>query len=210
MYQPQIILSENMKCNRSINLPIAGHCRPTSVCSVACYAKTGHCAMKHSTRKQAWVSDYLAGGQDPSLARLKRECQPLRAIRLSGTGDLNPGHLPGIINLAKSCPDTQFWGMTRKLEIAKYINEAGLPNLNILVSVDASSPESVWNYDGALCFGPRRPDDQVPADPRIITVFPNHFRGKVVAGMPHHPKDCRAVWHEIDGCMSCGQCWSWK
>lgn len=207
MYKgPQKILSDNSKCGCSINMPIKGHCCPTEHCKHDCYARTGHTAMPAPVRKQKWVSNYL---KQKDISRLINECIGRSAVRLNGTGDLLKEHLPQILSLAKACPNTQFWGMTRKPEIAKALNNK-LPNLKLLVTVDSSSPQSVWNYDGKLCYGPRRPDDIVPDDPRIITVFPRHFAGRVVNGVPRHPKDCKAVWHEIPGCLHCGRCWNFK
>jgi len=154
-----------------------------------------------------WLSEYLKG-QD--ISGLIRECSGRTAVRLSGTGDIQTEHVKNILRLAKACPSTQFWGMTRKLEIAKALNKR-LPNLKLMVSVDSSSPESVWKYQGTLCWGPRFATDTVPKDKRIVTIFPYHFIGKVVQAksMPRDPRDCRAVWHEIDGCLACGRCWSW-
>lgn len=205
MYHPEHILSSNTKTGRSINLPIKGHCTPTPNCSRTCYAKHGHCARPCSTRKQVWVSSYLKG---PDITELTKECQKHPAIRLSATGDLLLDHVPNILSLARSCPKTQFWGMTRKINIAQAINNH-LPNLRLLVSIDSSSPPSVWNYPDAMCWGPRLPNDTIPEDDRIKVVFPYHAHGKVIKAVPHHPKDCQAVWHSIDGCLSCGRCWKW-
>lgn len=206
MYTPTTILSENSKTGCSINLPLT-NCRPTKNCSKTCYARCGHTALPVSKRKQAWVSDYLKGN---NLTELIRECSGRTAVRLSGTGDLSLEHCKNIIKLAKACPNTMFWGMTRKLEIAKALN-GKRPNLKVMVSVDASSPASVWKYQGTLCWGPRFKDDTVPADPRIKTIFPYHFAGKIVQvkSMPRDFRDCKAVWHENAGCLSCGQCWNW-
>jgi len=60
MKSPLHILSENSKCGVSINMPIKRHCRPTKVCAFCCYARTGRTAFPASTRKQDWVSQYLA------------------------------------------------------------------------------------------------------------------------------------------------------
>ena len=204
-YSPGTILSSNTKTGCSINLPIAGHCTPTKNCSRTCYAKCGHTALPSNKKKQVWVSHYLSG---KNLSTLIKECKSRTAVRLSGTGDLLQTHTKNLIRLAKACPDTMFWGMTRKLDIAKAINNK-LPNLKLMVSVDSSSPTSVWNYKGTLCFGPRLKDDKVPNNSKIKTVFPYHFAGKVIKGMPEHKKDCQAVYHRIDGCMSCKKCWTW-
>ena len=204
-YRPGSILSTNTKTGCSINLPIAGHCCPTKNCARVCYAKSGHTALPTNKRKQVWVSDYLKG---KDISELIQECLSRTAVRLSGTGDILKEHVPNLKKLAKACPATQFWGMTRKLEIAKALNNK-LPNLKLMVSVDSSSPESVWKYNGALCFGPRLQGDKVPKDKRIKVIFPYHQSGHVVKGVPRDKKDCKAVLHEIPGCLNCGRCWSW-
>ena len=206
MYHPTTILSSNTKTGCSINLPIKGHCRPTKNCAKTCYAKCGHTALPSNLKKQQWVSDYLKG---TDLTELIRECQGWTAVRLSGTGDLLIEHVPNIRQIAKACPATQFWGMTRKIEIAKALNNK-LPNLKIMVSVDSSSPESVWKYQGTLCWGPRLTADKVPKT-GIHTIFPYHFAGKVVniKNMPRDKRDCPAVRHTVSGCLSCNRCWNW-
>jgi hypothetical protein len=164
MYHPKMLLSENSKTGCSINLPIAGHCRPTKNCMHACYARSGHTALPASKRKQVWISNYLKGSD---ITQLMLECKGHTTVRISGTGDLSLEHCANLIKLARSCPATMFWGMTRKLEIAKALN-GKLPNLKIMVSVDASSPASVWKYPGVLCYGPRMAADVVPKDPRPV------------------------------------------
>lgn len=207
MYKPITILSSNSKCGCSLNLPIKGHCRPTKNCSKACYARCGHTALPSNIRKQVWLSKYLTGS---NITQLIHECSGRTAVRLSGTGDLQTQHVPNILKLATSCGATMFWGMTRKLEIATALNNQ-LPNLKIMVSIDSSSPEEIRNYKGTLCWGPRLATDQVPNDPRIKTIFPYHFIGKIVQvkNMPVDSRDCPAIRHTKDGCLACGRCWSW-
>ena len=208
-YHPTMILSENTKTGYSINLPLAGHCRPTKNCAFCCYARTGHTALPTSKRKQVWVSNYLKG---PDISELIEECKNQVSVRISGTGDLSLEHCPNILKLARSCPSTQFWGMTRKLEVARALN-GHRQNLKFMVSVDASSPKSVWKYKGKLCWGPRLAGDTVPKkDRRILVIFPYHKAGRVVAKaiMPKDVKDCPAIWHRVSGCRECGKCFNWK
>lgn len=204
---PTNILSSNTKCGHSINLPIKRHCTPTENCYKSCYARKGYCSLPSSIRKQEWVSEYLSGN---NIHTLIHECRPLQHVRLSGTGDLLDEHLDNIFQLATELPKTEFWGMTRKVKVAETINNV-LPNLHLMVSVDSSSPDSVWDYPGAMCWGPRLKDDVVPQDERIIVVFPYHFGGKVVQAkvMPRDDRDCLAVWKESEGCDNCGRCWNW-
>ena len=205
MYSPQNILSENSKTGVSINLPIAGHCIPTKNCSHCCYARSGHTALPSNKIKQVWVSNYLAG---KNLTRLIDECRIQPSARISATGDLLQDHVPSILHLARSCTQTQFWGMSRKIEILNTLN-GQIKNLKLLLSVDSSSPNSVWKYQGPMCWGPRLADDIVPGDPRIITIFPYHRSGKVIKNIPLDPRDCQAVRHNIPGCRVCGRCWGW-
>lgn len=201
------ILSVNSKTGVSLNLPTT-NCRPTEVCRFCCYGR--HHFIGHGRKCLAkWDrnSRYLAGND---ISELIKETGLFSAVRISGTGDILPEHVPNLIKLAKACPRTRFWGMTRKPELAKAIND-GPANLCLLVTVDAATPASVWdNYAGAICYGPRRATDQVPNDPRIITVFPYHNSGKVVGNVPEHRLDCPAVRHRTSGCPECGRCWSWK
>jgi hypothetical protein len=206
-YRPGNILSENSKCGRSINLPIKSHCRPTKNCSRTCYARKGHTALPSNKKKQVWVSNYLKG---LDLSELITECKKRTAVRLSGTGDLNKDHVLGIRRLARACPNTMLWGMTRKLEIARALN-GKYPNLKLMVSIDSSSPAEITKYQGTLCWGPRLATDVIPKNLNIHTVFPYHNSGKVVQpkAMPHDNRDCAAVWHKISGCHECGRCWNW-
>ena len=204
-YRPTTILSSNSKTGVSLNLPIKGHCTPTKNCAKCCYAKSGHTTLPASQKKQVWLSKYLAGND---ISELIHEARLHTAVRISGTGDLSLKHIPNMKLLAKSCPGTVFWGMTRKIEIAKALNR--IKNIKIMVSIDSSSPEEIKKYKGALCWGPNLPNDKIPKQKNIITVFPYHSHGRVVNNVKRHPKDCKAVWHEIPGCLSCGRCWTWK
>jgi len=205
-YFPTHLLSENKKTCVSINLPIKGHCTPTKQCAQDCYGKSGHTALPSNTKKQKFISKYL---ERKDITLLIHECRQFISVRLNGVGDLNPQHLPAILSLAEACPQTEFWGMTRKTNIATKVN-GKLPNLSILMSIDVTSPDSVWKYDGALCFGPRRPEDAVPDDERIITIFPRHHGGRVIGNTPTDKKDCPAVRHTVNGCIECKRCWNWK
>jgi len=206
-YHPGQILSENRKTAVSLDLPIKGHCRPTTICAFCCYAKAGPQAFPNATRKHAWMTKYLAG---PDISQLTAEARAHTAVRLSGSGDLNSEHLPNIIRLARACPKTMFWGMTRKPEIATALMKSRTPNLRMMVTVDASSPAHTWAYPGKLCYGPRRATDSVPKDSRIVTVFPRHCTGRICGKVPSHKLDCPAVRHKVSGCLSCGRCWNWK
>jgi len=197
------LLSTNSKTGYALNFPRA-NCRPTAVCSKLCYGKCGPISW-HDGKLYSFNRYFM--GTD--ISQLVEECRGRLAIRLSATGDLLPKHLPNVFRMATSLPETQFWGMTRKPDIARAINDARLSNLSILVSVDASSTRRAWEYQGGMCYGPRRAEDTVPEDNRIVTVFPYHHAGKIKAGIPAHPKDCPSLY-DHRGCHACGRCWKWR
>jgi len=201
------ILSSNKKTGVSLNLPVA-NCNPTKICRHCCYGR--HHYLGHGRACLAkWIrnSKYLAQTHD--CIELIAEARAFSAVRISGVGDILPEHVPNLLKLAKACPNTQFWGMTRKPELAHQLNGRS-QNLRLLVTVDASSPDSTWDYDGRLCYGPRRATDKVPRDKRIVTVFPYHNSGKIVGSVPEHRLDCPAIRHKVSGCLECGRCWLWK
>ena len=205
-YTPATLLSSNKKTGCSIDFPIKRHCRPTKNCSKDCYAKKGPIAWGHSKRKHDFMSTYMKG---KDIKALIFECKQRTSVRISGSGDLLMGHVPNLLKLAKESPQTMFWGMTRKTEIAEAVN-GKLPNLKLLLSVDSSSPDSVWDYQGKMCFGPRREGEKVPRSRQIVTVFPYHFGGHIVGHVERHPKDCPSVRHDATGCHDCGRCWGWS
>jgi len=208
-YSPIKIISDNGKTGCSINFPIKDHCRPTKLCFNSCYARSGSMAWSNTKKKQLYVSNYFADPNNDML-QIIVESRVYTAVRLNGSGDMIPSHLKNILKLARTCPNTQFYGMTRKPEIASKLNNK-LPNLKLLLTIDAETPKEIWkDYKGKLCFGPRRAKDKVPNDKRILIVFPYHCHGKVVKGVSTHKKDCLAVYHKISGCMECGRCWNWK
>jgi hypothetical protein len=201
-----MILSTNKKTNVSLNLPTS-NCHPTAICSHCCYGR--HHFLGHARRAlNKWdrVSDYLSTTKD--CQELISEARVYSSVRLAGIGDILPSHVRPLLKLAKACPQTQFWGMTRKTDLATKLN-GRLANLHLLVSVDASSPDKVWEYKGRMCFGPRRAEDSVPSDRRLVTVFPYHNSGSVVGKIPEHRLDCPAVRHTVSGCSECGRCWKW-
>lgn len=127
---------------------------------------------------------------------------------MSGSGDLCGEHVPAILKLAESCPQTVFWGFTRSREIAEQINHRH-DNLSLILSIDATSAEQeLSGFAGPLAFGPRGPQDAVPYDPRIIVVFPVHRAGRTDPDVPVHPRDCPATrGPRHHACLRCQRCY---
>jgi len=161
-------------------------------------------ALPVAEKKQQWVSDYLLGDD---VSQLINECHQHPAIRLCGGGDLLPKQALSILKVAEACEETQFWGFSRKPVIVDMLNDQ-LPNVYMQLSVDYTTPVSLWeDADCDISYGPRMQDDEVPDDARIRVVFPYHFRGRVINGVPHHHKDCHAVWDHSIHCYQCKRCY---
>ncbi len=204
MYQPQQMLSNNRKTGCSINFPIKGHCRPTKNCKKDCYAKTGPIAFKNAKRKHDFMSTYM---KSKNIKVLIAECKQRTIVRVSGSGDLLMDHVPNLLKLARKSPLTLFWGTTRKIEIAKALNNK-IKNLKMLFSIDSTTLKKDLKYKGKMCFGPRHKNDKVPDSKQIITIFPYHCHGKIVGDQKKHPKDCPSI-RTHEGCFNCGRCWNW-
>jgi len=199
------VLSSNHKTGVSLNLPVL-NCRPTRRCARACYACEGLISWRPSIRKALVVDAALKKGE---IEGLIWECRALQEVRLNGSGDMTPDHVPGILDLADSCPRTTFWGFTRSRRVAEAVNGQHA-NLSLILTIDATSPDrKLLGYTGPLAFGPRRPGDRVPRDPRIIIIFPEHHGGRTVPNVPKHAKDCPATrgMPRKNACRRCRRCW---
>lgn len=203
--KPIRLLSENHKTHTSLNLPLI-NCKPTKRCSEACYACVGPVAWPNSIRKALAVDAILREGKIESLTW---ECQELQTVRLNGSGDMTLQHVQPILNLAGACHKTVFYGFTRNREVAEAINNK-LENLSLIITFDVTSPPAELDgYNGPLAFGPRRPEDSVPDDERIVVVFPEHHLGHTIPGIPPHPSDCPATrgMNRYHACQRCRRCW---
>ncbi len=199
------LLSENLKTGTSINLPVL-NCFPTTRCAAACYACVGPISWRNSLRKALALDDALKRNEVEGLIW---ECRRFIDVRLNGSGDLLPVHVPAVLRLAGSCPETVFWGFTRNREVSQEVN-GRLPNLSLILTFDATSKDrDLSGYEGPLAFGPRRPGDEVPEDPRLVVVFPEHHVGHTLPGIPLHSLDCPATRgaKRRNACQRCRRCW---
>lgn len=196
------LLSENTKTGVSLNLPVK-NCRPSKHCAKTCYACAGRCLLKMSVVKTLRVDRCLSTGQ---IDRLSNESNMYANVRLCGTGDFLEEQVPHVLRLSQRCPDTLFWGFTRKVKIANQLN-GKRKNLRMLLSVDVSTPTKEYrNYTGKLAFGPVFPGEHVPKDNRISVVFPLHHRGRLVLNIEEHRLDCPAVRGKIGHSLACQAC----
>lgn len=131
--------STNKVTGHSLNFPIIGTCRPTTVCSETCYFARGPSTWPSSLAKQHRLLQSLR--DDPaalaeSIAVWTRRLR-LEFIRWCGGGDLVE-ETPACINrVAVLLPEVPQWIVTRKPTIAARI--APRPNVFVHLSVDRSS-----------------------------------------------------------------------
>ncbi len=207
--EPLQFLSGNKKTGVSINLPLT-NCRPSIRCAETCYAMEGFIAAGNSIRRTLAVDRLFRTGE--GMDRLIEECKQQDNVRLNGIGDFVTEHIVQLYRLAWACPDTIFWGFTRKQEIARMVNGTSYDNLSIILSWDASHRAGhVKGYKGPLAYGPVKPEDKIPDDPRIIVVFPEHHGRGPTGNVEPHKKDCPAVRTtnpdlKYDACGRCRRC----
>ena len=205
------LLSGSKKTGAAINLPLR-NCSPSKRCAETCYAMEGFVAAPHVIKATMRMDHILLTGEH--LDKLAAECRKEPDVCLLGIGDFHMTHVPQVVQLAKACPDTVFWGFTRKRAITEALNHE-LPNLSIVLSWDAThhAHSHVGGYEGPLSYGPIQAGEEVPDDPRIIVVFPEHHQSHPDPKIKLHPKDCPATriptFQErlkYDACRRCGRC----
>jgi hypothetical protein len=93
----------------------------------ACYACEGPIAWRNSIRKALAVDAALRAGE---IEGLVWESRMLQGVRLCGSGDMTLDHVPAVIRLAGACPDTTFWGFTRRREVGRARSAEDAPSLD--------------------------------------------------------------------------------
>lgn len=205
------LLSGNKKTGVAINLPLR-NCSPSKRCAETCYAMEGFVAAPHVIKATLRMNHVLLTGEH--LDKLVAECKKEPDVRLLGIGDFHIAHLHQVVQLAKACPETVFWGFTRKRSIAEALNHE-LQNLSIVLSWDCThhAHSHVAGYEGPLAYGPIQAGEEVPNDERIIVVFPEHHQSHPDRKIQPHEKDCPATripafreGLKHGACQRCGRC----
>jgi hypothetical protein len=140
--QKEQICSHNTKTGYSVNFPICGTCRPTSVCAELCYgAKPGRpITWDNSVLKNLRVHDYfLKTHADDVADRLHDEYvrRKMTFLRWNGVGDLFPESVHVINRIAVRYPDMVLWIATRIPEMARMVTRRG-ENIYLQFSLDGS------------------------------------------------------------------------
>lgn len=161
-----LYVSTNEKTGASINVAIAGSCRPTTGdggCSSYCYGCTGRISLPNSIGRQVDNLRVLQGLGDAPQATVDAVATQLAAdiervtkgqgwFRWHGVGDLLPGTVRVIEALARLRPTLVQWVVTRKPELAALLPD--VPCVRILASTDdatdATRGEAIQALRGAF------------------------------------------------------------
>jgi hypothetical protein len=142
--------STNKVTGHSLNFPIIGTCRPTTVCADTCYFACGPSTWSASLAKQHRLLNslrhnpqWLAGNISGWAIRLR-----LTFIRWCGGGDLVEEAPECIDSVAALLPDVPQWVVTRKPEVAATIRPR--PNVYVHFSVDRSSWARLQEFRGIV------------------------------------------------------------
>lgn len=209
-------LSTNKVTGWSVNVPIVGTCRPTTVCGTTCYFAKGPSTWPASLRKQWRLKRSIERYPEATASRIlmSAERKRLSFLRWNGGGDLFP-KLVTCINHATwlGLPEMPHWVVTRKPELASKI--VPRPNVWVHFSVDMSSwgrledmrrlaPKDLqwfWSYQ---CD---RGETHPPAEASGALVI---FRDSYVLDGTRLKNDCPLNGAEsIEGmCEKCRRCFS--
>jgi hypothetical protein len=131
--------STNKVTGHSLNFPIIGTCRPTTVCADTCYFAFGPSTWSASLAKQHRLLNSLRADPERLAGRIAGWAIRLRLtfLRWCGGGDLVEETPACIDAVAALLPGVPQWVVTRKPEVAAMIRNR--PNVYVHFSVDRSS-----------------------------------------------------------------------
>jgi hypothetical protein len=132
-------LSTNKVTGWSVNVPIVGTCRPTTVCSDTCYFARGPSTWPAALRKQWRLLRSIEQSPTEMAIRIVRSAwrKKLDFLRWNGGGDLFPRLVECIDHATEQSPDLQHWIVSRKPELASKVTPR--PNVWMHFSVDKAS-----------------------------------------------------------------------
>ena len=118
------VISANKVTGASINVPIAGTCKPSKLCVQDCYAGNNAQSWPSSLRKQARTQRSLESDPIAFAERVAHEydAKRLNYLRWNGVGDLTPSAVISINHLIETRPDMVLWIVTRIPELAARID----------------------------------------------------------------------------------------
>ena len=197
------ILSSNPKTGFSLNLPVL-NCQPTQACAQNCYACQGPstfcCAIEKAVAVDRWIRT------NPRWAAQKTACEAGQTLlRLNGSGDITPAHLPYVRALLRN--GVRLFGFTKRRDTWTAFSALGI---QLMFSIDVTMDRrrltwalrTVPRVRLAYC---RRPGDPDWSD-RVGVTFPEHGPyTNSTDKIPGSETDCPAVrLHTL--CKDCLRC----
>jgi hypothetical protein len=205
--------STNKVTGHSLNFPIIGTCRPTTVCADTCYFAAGPSTWSASLAKQHRLLNSLRADPQRLAATIAAWAVRLRLtfIRWHGGGDMVEESPACIDATARLLPAVPQWVVTRKPELACRIKPQ--PNVYVHFSVDRASWARLAEFRGVAppglqWFWSYQCDrDEVPR----AGIAPVVFRDKYdLDGSAPIAQDCPLNLNEsiVRVCESCRRCFN--
>ena len=205
--------STNKVTGHSLNFPIIGTCRPTTVCADTCYFACGPSTWSASLAKQHRLLNSLRADPGALANRIAAWATRLRLtfVRWHGGGDMVAESPACIDVVALLLPKTPQWVVTRKPELACRI--VPRPNVYVHFSVDRASWARLEEFRGVAPAGLQWfhsyqcDRDEVPPEKIAPVVFRDKYD---LDGLPPIADDCPLNLNEsiVGVCESCRRCFN--
>jgi hypothetical protein len=205
--------STNKVTGHSLNFPIIGTCRPTTVCADTCYFAAGPSTWRQSLDKQHRLLNTLRADPARLAVRIVEWTQRLRLtfVRWNGGGDLVEETPACIAAVANELPFMPQWVVTRRPELAAKITPAR--NVFVHFSVDKASWARLEEFRGIAPAGLQWfhsyqcDDGEVPPAAIAPVVFRNKYD---LDGSAPIEDDCPLNLNEsiVRVCESCRRCFN--
>lgn len=204
--------STNKVTGHSLNFPIIGTCRPTTVCTDTCYFASGPSTWSASLKKQHRLMNAIKADPKRVAAMIVKSARrkKLTFIRWTGGGDLFQECIECLDLVAVEMPDVPQWVVSRKPELASLVTPR--PNVYLHLSVDNSS----WDrLDEMRRLAPKKlqwfwsyqcDKGELPPSPTVAPVIFRHNYDP--EGNPTFANDCPLNLNEsiVRICETCRRC----
>ena len=206
--------STNKVTGHSLNFPIIGTCRPTSVCTDTCYFACGPSTWTASLKKQHRLMNAIKADPKRVAAMIVKSARrkKLTFIRWTGGGDLFHECLECLDLVAVDMPTVPQWVVSRKPELASLITPRD--NVYLHFSVDKSSWDRLEEMRG---LAPKKlqwfwsyqcDKGEAPPSPTVAPVIFRHNYDP--EGSPTFENDCPLNLNEsiVRICETCRRCFN--
>ena len=194
------IISINPKTDISLNLPVK-NCVPTPACASNCYSCQGPMMFEKSVEKTVAVDRWILLNPKWAAKKTAEEVDG-STLRLSGSGDMTPDHIPYVKEIVKL--GVRIYGFTRRPDTWTALNDIGV---EFMFSIDVTMDKKclLWAITNvpknrlAYCRRPGDPDWSF----MVGVTFPEHGPETDNAlRVPGSITDCPAIRKHV----TCDQC----